>query len=249
MGQGRTLVFVHGVGMELGFWAPQFTAFAGAWDVVAYDMLGHGESVLPPPGVTLADYAAQLDGVMDGLDLEDAVIVGHSMGALVVLEYALTHPDRIAGVVAMNAVYRRNDAQKAAVARRAADLDHGRSDEGRRSTLLRWFGDPVPDALLATAAWVEAALTAVDPVGYARTYQLFATSDEAHVGRLPELAMPVCFMTGEDDANSSPAMSQAMAAEVRHGHACIVPGERHMMSLVSPAPVNAALAAFLATLR
>ena len=244
-GAGMPLVLVHGVGMSSGYWAPQLAHFAPRWDVVAYDMLGHGGSRLPAADVRLADYAAQLHDVMDGLELERAVIVGHSMGALVALEYALAHPDRVSRVVAMNAVYRRSAAQRASVEARAADLEGSRTEAGRRATLGRWFGDPLPPALDAIAAWVDGALSSVDPAGYARTYRLFATSDTAHAGRLGLLQMPALFLTGELDANSSPAMSVAMAQEAPQGRVCILPGERHMMSLASPGIVNAALTQFI----
>lgn len=245
-GRGRPLILVHGVGMNAGFWAPQRAVFEGERDVVAYDMLGHGGSRLPPDPAALADYAAQLRRLMDHLGIAHATVVGHSMGALVALEFALTYPGRVDAVAAMNAVYRRTAAQRAAVARRAAGIETGLSEEGRRQTLARWFGDPVPEAQRGTAAWVDAALAAVEPAGYARTYRLFATSDEAHAGRLPALAMPALFLTGEHDANSAPAMARAMAAEAPKGRAMVIPGARHMMSLVSPALVNAALRDFLA---
>jgi len=244
-GRGAPLLFVHGVGMRSGFWGPQIEAFAGSHDVVAYDVLGHGGSVLPPDGVTLRVYADQLLAVMDGLGLDTASVVGHSMGALVALECALGHPERIERVVAMNAVYCRTSPQRAAVARRAANLDGGHTEEGRRATLARWFGEPVPVDLDGAVRWVERALAEVDPVGYARTYRLFASSDRAHEGRLPELSVPALFTTGEFDPNSTPAMSRAMADAAPQGRAIVLPGERHMMSLVSPASVNAVLRLFL----
>ena len=95
------------------------------------------------------------------------------------------------------------------------------------------------------AEWVDAALAGVDPVGYARTYRLFASSDAAHRGRLGGLAMPALFLTGAQDANSTPAMSAAMASEAPDGRAVSLPGERHMMSLASPGAVDPVLAGFL----
>ena len=86
---------------------------------------------------------------------------------------------------------------------------------------------------------------AVDPVGYARTYRLFASSDDAHVGRLTQLTVPALFLTGECDPNSSPAMSFAMAATAPRGRAEIIANERHMMNVTEPARVNERLLAFL----
>ena len=52
---------------------------------------------------------------------------------------------------------------------------------------------------------------AVTPLQLTQAYAVFASADEAHVGQLGQLAMPALFATAEFDANSSPAMAQAMA--------------------------------------
>ncbi len=249
-GNGPVLVLIHGVGMHAGFWAPQLAAFTGRWDVLAYDTLGHGGSPLPPERPTLRDYSNQLRELLDGLGIFQVCVAGHSMGALIALEFALSHPDRVGAVVAMNAVYCRTPAQREAVVQRAALLHGGGVADmaWRQAALDRWFGAPVPPAQLENTAWVGASLAAVDAVGYARAYGLFASADGAHAGRLRELAMPALFLTGEEDHNSSPEMSRQMAREAPLGSAVALPGERHMMSLTSPGAVNAALDRFLTPL-
>ena len=244
-GSGPALVLVHGVGLNQGFWAPQIADFAATHEVVAFDTLGHGGSPPPPEPAALGDYARQIRELMDGLGLGRAAIVGHSMGALVALEFALAHPERVAAVIAMNAVYCRSPAQRAAVAARAAALEGANTEGWRQAAIERWFGAPVPAGQMETAVWVGAALAAADPLGYGRAYRLFARADAAHAGRLGALAMPVLFLTGALDPNSAPEMSRRMAAEAANGRAVVLPGARHMMSLTAPATVNQVLRAFL----
>ncbi|MDR6393287.1 alpha/beta fold hydrolase [Paraburkholderia phenoliruptrix] len=241
-----TVVLIHGVGMNRSVWAPQIDALAASYQVLVYDMLGHGESALPSATPTLAEYAAQLKALLDAMGIGRAHVVGHSMGALVALEFALAHPQRTLSVAALNAVYDRTPAQREAVMSRAASLGETPPEAGVDATLSRWFGDPVPGHLTQAAQAVRALLLSVDPLGYARTYRLFATSDDAHVGRLANLAVPALFLTGECDPNSSPAMSRAMATAAPHGRAEILPNARHMMNLTDPARVNERLLAFLA---
>lgn len=241
----ETVVLIHGVGMNRSVWSPQIDALSARYRVVTYDMLGHGESALPTPEPTLDEYASQLEGLLDALHIERAHVIGHSMGALVALEFALTHPSRTRSVVAMNAVYDRTPSQREAVMSRAATLGDAPAEAGVDATLERWFGAPVPAHLTKAAEAVRALLLSVDPIGYARTYRLFACSDEAHVGRLNGLAVPALFLTGECDANSNPAMSHAMAAAAPLGRAHIVANERHMMNVTNPAQVNERLLEFL----
>ena len=245
-GGGPALLLIHGVGMHAGFWAPQMAAFAPQWDVIAYDTLGHGSSPLPPEHPSLGDYSEQLLALLDGLGLQSVYLVGHSMGALIALEVALAHPERINAVVPMNAVYCRSSTQRTAVQARAAALETGAQDLAwRQSAIDRWFGAPVPPELLEAAAWVGASLATVSPMGYARAYGLFSRADAAHEGRLKALTMPALFLTGEKDENSPPDMSMRMAAEAPLGRAVALTGQRHMMSLAAPHLVNDTLGEFL----
>ncbi|MGG1949248.1 alpha/beta fold hydrolase [Trinickia sp. NRRL B-1857] len=241
----ETVVLIHGVGMQRSVWAPQVDALAARYRVIAYDMLGHGGSTLPTAAPTLDEYASQLEHLLDAMHVRQAHVVGHSMGALVALEFALTRADRTLSVVALNAVYDRSPGQREAVMNRAAVLGDAPAQAGVDATITRWFGDPVPAHLTRAAQAVRELLLTVDPVGYARTYQLFARSDDAHIGRLSSLAVPALFLTGECDANSNPAMSHAMAAAAPFGHAQVIANERHMMNVTSPTQVNERLLQFL----
>jgi flavin reductase (DIM6/NTAB) family NADH-FMN oxidoreductase RutF/pimeloyl-ACP methyl ester carboxylesterase len=245
-GSGTPLVLIHGVGMHAAFWRPQIDVLARHFDVIAIDMLGHGASSVPLPDASLSDYAAQILGLLDGLHISAAHLIGHSMGSLVALEFALSHPARTLSVVAMNAVFCRSPEQRAAIEARVAALDDlGAKDAKLDGTLARWFGAPIPDRCSAAAAVTRHMLAAVDPVGYARTYRVFAYGDTAHRDRLAALRAPALFLTGEHDPNSAPAMSHAMAALAPHAQVAIIPGERHMMSVTAPAAVNQAILAFL----
>jgi pimeloyl-ACP methyl ester carboxylesterase len=245
-GHGEPLVLVHGVGMNRAVWAPQMAYFAArGYRVIAYDMLGHGGSPLPPETTRLADLRAQLGALLDELGIERAHLMGHSMGSLVALEFALAAPDRVHDVVALNAVYERSSAQRAAVEDRARRLADGSGDATLEETLDRWFGPEQrarqPECIAAVRHWLDV----VDPIGYARVYGCFARADDAFSGRLPELAVPALFITGEHDPNSTPAMSSRMAAESPQGQLEVVAGERHMMAYVEPDSVNPLIERFI----
>jgi pimeloyl-ACP methyl ester carboxylesterase len=244
-GEGEALVLIHGVGMNRRVWAPQVEALQAHFRVITYDMLGHGASRLPGTTPQLEEYAAQLLALLDHFDIGAAHVVGHSMGSLIALEFALRYPARVSSVTALNAVYDRTPTQRAAVMQRAESLGGSLEQPGIDATIARWFDDPVPGHLADVAELVRSLLETVNPEGYARTYRLFASSDQAHVGRLPQLAVPALFMTGECDPNSSPAMSLSMAAAAPRARAEIIPNERHMMNVTAPSIVNQRLLHFI----
>jgi len=239
------IVFLHGVGMDHSFWQPQIAHFSQSRQVIAYDMLGHGKSSLPPASPDLGNYAEQLDALLDGLALPAIDLVGHSMGSLISIDYALRRSERVRRLAALNAVYCRTTEQRAAVEQRAAALEANDDPAaGIDQTLSRWFGDPVPDAMKGAAETARVLLQKVDHAGYSRTYGLFARSDRDHLGKLDRLAMPSLFMTGEFDYNSTPSMSEAMAAAAPDGKVIVVEDQRHLMTLAAPGTINRHLEAF-----
>lgn len=244
-GNGAPVVLIHGVGLRRQIWAPQIGALARDFTVVAYDTLGHGASANPREDVPLADYADQLCTLLDHLGMARAAVVGHSMGALIALEFALRRPDRVRGVAALNAVFCRTPEQAAIVEARVGLLARDGVKATLDETLSRWFGNPPPAALASTAAEVAGMMRAVDALGYQRAYRLFAHSDRAHELRLGQLVVPALFFTGEFDPNSNIAMSRAMAQLVPGSRLEMLPDARHMMTVTHPERVNAVLRDFL----
>ena len=244
-GRGVTVVLIHGVGLQGAVWTPQVEALKPDHDVIVVDMPGHGGSSLPPPHAGLAHYADAILALLDALKIGRAHVVGHSMGALVAMELALAHPDRVASLVAMNAVFCRTPEQRAAIEARVTALKDSLARPDWSGTVSRWFGEPIPSSLHDAAAHTRALLSKIDPIGYERTYRLFAQSDTEHRDRLPQLAVPALFFTGEHDPNSTPSMSEAMARIAPGGRAIILSGERHMMALTDPDRTNRVLREFV----
>lgn len=74
--------------------------------ILAIDYLGHGRSDRPDEaGVSMADHADQIDAVLDALDIQQAVIVGHDASGPDAVTYALNHPERTHRVVLLNTIF------------------------------------------------------------------------------------------------------------------------------------------------
>ena len=90
-GSGSWVLLIHGVGLQAEAWNSQITALAPHYHVVAVDMPGHGQSPVPAQPMTLAGYT---DAIVQTLDTP-ALVIGHSMGAMIALDMALHHPSRV----------------------------------------------------------------------------------------------------------------------------------------------------------
>ena len=91
-GRGQHVVLLHGLASTRHIWDLVAPILAADFSVVAVDQRGHGESDKPDGGYDFATVAEDLHGFVEALGLEHPVVVGHSWGGNVALEYGVAHP-------------------------------------------------------------------------------------------------------------------------------------------------------------
>lgn len=244
-GQGPTLVLLHGVGMNQHVWKPEITELDSRFEILTYDMWGHGESLLPNSELELSAYTSQLLDLLDELEIENVHLAGHSMGGLITLDFATHHGARCLSACALNSVFQRTPEQRMAVQKRAQDLAEGNVTMNIAEALERWFGPTGTHPHTRAEELARLLLESVNPEGYAAAYRVFASADEVHASTLHQISVPALFFTGELDPNSTPAMSQAMAALVPNSQWAVLSGERHMMTLTAAPIVSDAIRDFI----
>ena len=95
MGFGTPLILIHGLATNRAFWyAPIAMRLAHRFQVIMYDLRGHGFSDMSASGYRPLDMIADLKALMDNLDVDRAHIVGHSFGGAIALSFAAAHPQR-----------------------------------------------------------------------------------------------------------------------------------------------------------
>lgn len=100
-GEGPPIVFVHGAGLDHRMWRPQVEALSDRFEVITYDVRLHGETPGGDrSGYTVELFAEDLHELVTGLDLDDPVICGLSMGGMIAHQYAATYDDLDALIVA-----------------------------------------------------------------------------------------------------------------------------------------------------
>jgi pimeloyl-ACP methyl ester carboxylesterase len=98
------LVFIHGWMCDQTFWSAQIEEFSRTNTVVTIDLAGHGLSGSERVGWPLMAFGGDVQAVVEELDLQDVVLIGHSMGGAVTLEAARLMPDRVIGVIAVDSL-------------------------------------------------------------------------------------------------------------------------------------------------
>ena len=101
-GSGLPVVLIHGHTLDRRVWEPVMPGLlAGGLRVIRPDLRGHGLSSRPDFGYRVSDHVADILAVLDAAAVESAMVVGFSIGGAVALEMALTHADRVTGLVLM----------------------------------------------------------------------------------------------------------------------------------------------------
>ncbi|QEC65944.1 alpha/beta hydrolase [Panacibacter ginsenosidivorans] len=102
-GKGDTaLVFVHGWGINKEYWKSQVDAFSNRYTVVTIDLSGHGASGKLRSSYKIEDFSNDVMAVLDSLNLNKVILIGHSMGGDIILNVAYTIPERIVGFIGID---------------------------------------------------------------------------------------------------------------------------------------------------
>ena len=244
-GTGPSVVLIHGVGLNADAWYAMLPGLLEKYTVTAIDLPGHGHSATMPTRSepTLNDFTSIVCDALNECD-GPSVVIGHSMGALIAMDLACHHPKNIDAAIPLNAVFRRSNAAHQAVQTRAKDLrETGKIDN--TATLQRWFGENPQGELEIASDRCERMLNATSLVGYATAYTVFAHNDGPTNTVLENSTVPMLFITGEEEPNSTPAMSQELAALTPDGQCLIIDNARHMMPITHAQEVNQNIDRFL----
>lgn len=103
-GQGQPVVFLHGNPTSSYLWRNIIPHLPDGYRAIAPDLIGMGGSGKPDIGYRFEDHASYLDTFLDQLDLTNTILVVHDWGSALGMRYARLNPDRIAGLVFMEAI-------------------------------------------------------------------------------------------------------------------------------------------------
>jgi long-chain acyl-CoA synthetase len=99
-GAEQTIMFVHGYAGVLESWEHQINHFARNYRVIAPDLRGHGQSDAPFTNYTMDEMVVDIQAIVEHLNLpEKFILVAHSFGGSIAVEYANAHPERLEKLV------------------------------------------------------------------------------------------------------------------------------------------------------
>lgn len=244
-GHGEPVVLIHGVGLDLNMWEAQVAILANRFQVIRYDMLGHGSSATPIPATQLGDFVDQLAELVDALEFARIILIGFSMGGLIAHRFACLYPGKVKRLVLMNTVFRRTPEQRRAVQQRVRQVAADGAAATADLAIQRWFSTGFRERNAKEVETIRQRLITNDPQGYLAAYRIFGDAGDEVPEQLKAITCPTLVLTGEDDVGSTPEMAEQLAACLPDAKVVVLPGLRHMAPIEGAKEVNAALLDFL----
>ncbi|QIM53854.1 alpha/beta fold hydrolase [Hydrogenophaga crocea] len=251
LGSGPTVLMLHGIGGGHLAFAPQVETLAGAgYRAIAWDMPGYGRSA-PIEPYTFKGLAQSCVDLIDALQCESVVLVGHSMGGMVAQEVVARRPDKVSRLVLAGtsaAFGKRTDGRSAEawaqqfIAQRTAPLDAGKSMAEVAQVLVPQMTGP--GALPEGLRLAEHCMGGVPAATYRRALECLVTFDRQQ--QLADIRVPTLLIGGEFDRVAAPAVMKQMADSIPRARYAELKGIGHLMNLEAPDDFDGLLLGFLA---
>ena len=241
--EAEVVVLVHAIGLDLTYWDAQIAALSRNHAVVAYDLLGHGQSSKPEAGYQIGDMAEDLAAVVAWASRKPVHLVGVSLGGMIAQTFALEHLEAVRSLTLIDTVATLGAEARDAIAQRSRLTREGGMEAIVQPTIDRWFTPEFVARRPDVVGRVRTTLLANDREVHASIWDAIAKIDLAD--RLPAISCPVLVLVGERDPTTPIAASRLIADRIRGSRLHLLPGVSHMSPLEGSEQVNQLLCSFV----
>ena len=248
-GSGTPVLFIHGHPFNQSMWDTQVAALSWKYRVITFDLRGYGASEVPSAeATTLETMAADINALLDHLNIPTAVVAGLSMGGQIAMAFADQFPKRLSGLI-LAATFSHADTPEGANARRAM------ADRFIREGSALPGGEMLPK-LLAPASIkknpdlalnVYTMIAHTPPAGAAAALRGRAQRKD-YTASLRHIAVPTLIVVGTEDAYSPVETAKLMQQSIPNARLEVFDGIGHMPNLEATDHFNAILHDYLAAI-
>jgi pimeloyl-ACP methyl ester carboxylesterase len=237
-------VFIHSGGFDRRTWDDQFTAFSDRYTVIRYDVRGYGKSQTPTKPYSDDE---DLYKLLSYLKVRKAHIIGLSMGGRIAIDFALTHPEKVATLVP--------------VAPGLSGFPYTPEDTIELVKII--YSIEKDDGTPAGEAWLRSAYNTAameNPAVAAKLRPIAIENSRVWliniffprppfplaVQRLSEIRVPTLLIRGERDVPTITKIVETLETNIPGAKKVIISGAGHMVSVEKPEQFNSTVLDFLA---
>jgi pimeloyl-ACP methyl ester carboxylesterase len=243
-GHGQPLVFIHGWAASHRFWKNQIQRFQTAYQVLAYDLRGHGDSDKPTKGYEISNHITDLETLLAQERITNPILIGHSLGGMIALQYVLESPNSPRALVLVGTNPHPVPTLKRSIQFSflswIISLSRSQAAKFTRSQIFS------PDVDPELVDWVNQDSLRTPPHVIRQT--LKAVKAFNIIDRLPEIQCPVCIINGEFETAVDSETVTLMIQLMPQAEFLSIPGSGHNVMLEQSDAFDDALTSFLTSL-
>ena len=243
-GAERWVTFVTGIANDLTLWDVQAAALESDFQVLCYDLRGHGGSETPAGEYTIEMLANDLRDLLDSLSVRKTFLVGLGLGGAIAQAFAVKHQDRLLGLMPCCCRARMVPDFAAMWHKLRETVQQQGLEAIVEPTVQRWFSDQFKAANPDILEKVRAMIRRTTREGYLGVTAAFlGLNVEDELGRI---GVPTLYVSGaEDKLGGPPALMEGLARRVPGARHVSVPNAAHIANIQNPAGFNVVLEGFL----
>lgn len=250
-GSGEPLLLIAGLGYDRWMWHKMVPLLAEQFQVITFDNRGVGGTGKPAGPYTAQLLAADAAGLLQALGIEQAAVMGHSMGGFVAQALVLDYPQLVGRLILS--------------ATNFGGPNHVHISQEALVILMDTRGDPIerlrngiavstaPGFMAREQGFVEEWLAyraahPIDPAGYQAQLAVglgLLSAEASFEQRLPQVQVPTLILFGEADKVVPPENAELLAQQIPHSTVTILPGAGHLFPFEVPEAAVAAVTDFL----
>ena len=235
------IVFSNSLGTDFRIWRDVIVRLAGDYAIVTYDKRGHGLSDTGETPYAIDDHVADLAGLLDLLDVRDAIICGLSVGGLIAQGLYAIRPDLVRALVLCDTGHKIG----------TKDMWNGRIDaletagiEAISEQILeRWFTEDFRKNEIEAFAGYRNMLCRTPVAGYVGTAT--AIRDADYTQEAGRIAVPTLCVVGDQDGATTPELVGEMAKLIPGSRYQVIPNSGHLPCIEQPIVLTEAIQAFV----
>ncbi len=250
-GQGQPMVFLSETACDGEVWKIyQVEEFSKDHRVIIHDYRGTGRSSKPSTDYTTKMFCEDLVALMDHLNAEDAIVIGHSMGGRVAQLLALDNPKKVKKLILVSTGAHFPQTKGLPLKICKEMIEWGYEKYVRDHSILVGFTDQFAKTYPERVEhYLKVRMQNLCPVEFYLRH-LIARQSHDTSGRLKDIKVPTLIVVGEDDRNITSEINHRMSSEIlaqgiANSKLVVLPGERHSYFFANPDAAHKVIRDFL----
>jgi 3-oxoadipate enol-lactonase len=239
------IMFIHGFPFNKDSWQPQVDFLRERHRVITYDVRGFGKSELGDDEASIIQYADDLIGLMDALEIPKAIVCGLSMGGYILMNAVHRYPDRFEGIILADTQCNADSPE--AKEKRYQSIDKINTDgtnEYADASVKNLFCKNTIESNTELVNNIREVIVSTPPVSITSTLEALAKRPEA-CAFLNEISCFTLIICGKEDSITPVAKAEFLNTSIKNSTLVIIDNAGHLSNLENPEEFNHAMGKFI----